>query len=158
MDIRSGKPYPACALSNFAPHEFFIDGVRCASAEGFLQSLKFKGVDMQEHICSLVGRAAKAAGKDKNWKTTQTLYWRGVEIKRDSDEYQKLLDRAYAALAQNEGFVNALLATHDAKITHSIGKSKINDTVLTEREFCSRLLRLRKELQSSINLKRSGLE
>lgn len=38
MDIRSGKDYPSSALSNFAPHPFEIDGVKCASMEGFLQS------------------------------------------------------------------------------------------------------------------------
>ena len=39
MDIGSKNDYPSCALSNFAAHEFYIDGVRCASMEGFLQSL-----------------------------------------------------------------------------------------------------------------------
>lgn len=38
---------------------------------------------------------------------------------------------------------NALLATKDATLTHSIGKNKITDTVLTTREFCSRLTLLR---------------
>ena len=42
MDIGSGNGYPSSALSNFAPHEFELDGVKCASMEGFLQSLKFK--------------------------------------------------------------------------------------------------------------------
>lgn len=41
MDIGSGTGYPSAALSNFAPHSFVIDGVECASMEGFLQSLKF---------------------------------------------------------------------------------------------------------------------
>jgi hypothetical protein len=31
---------PARALSNLAPHGFEIDGIVCASMEGFLQSLK----------------------------------------------------------------------------------------------------------------------
>lgn len=38
MDISSGAGYPASSLSNFAPHEFEIDGIKCASMEGFLQS------------------------------------------------------------------------------------------------------------------------
>ena len=33
--------------------------------------------------------------------------------------------------------------TKKATLTHSIGKKKINETVLTEREFCSRLTKLR---------------
>lgn len=143
MDIGSSSGYPNSALSNFAPHPFELDGVKCNSMEGFLQSLKFSNPEMQEHVCSLVGIAAKRKGHGKKWFRTQTLYWKGKEIKRDSEEYQILLNRAYNALYQNEGFRNALLATKDATLTHSIGKNKITDTVLTTREFCSRLTSLR---------------
>lgn len=65
MDIRSGASYPASALSNFAPHEFVIDGVVCKSAEGFLQSLKFKNPEMQKYVCTLVGYAAKKKGRQQ---------------------------------------------------------------------------------------------
>lgn len=148
MDIGSGTGYPSAALSNFAPHSFTIDGVECASMEGFLQSLKFSSVDMQREVCKLVGKAAKFKGKKKKWYRTQTLYWQGQEIKRDSQEYQDLLDRAFNALAENTGFQKALLATGDATLTHSIGKKKINETVLTVQEFTSRLYRLRTELKA----------
>jgi hypothetical protein len=36
MDIGSRGEYPAGALSNFSAHGFVVDGVRCASMEGFL--------------------------------------------------------------------------------------------------------------------------
>jgi predicted NAD-dependent protein-ADP-ribosyltransferase YbiA (DUF1768 family) len=148
MDIGSGHGYPADALSNFAPHPFVLDGIECNSMEGFLQSLKFSNPDMQREVCKLVGRAAKFKGKKKNWYVKQVLYWQGKEIPRDSDEYQMLLDRAYMAMAtQNRGFQCALLATQNAALTHSIGKTKINETVLTRNEFCSRLIKLRTMLQ-----------
>jgi MoCo/4Fe-4S cofactor protein with predicted Tat translocation signal len=147
MDIGSGTGWPSAALSNFTPHPFVIDGVACASMEGFLQSLKFKEPAMQVEVCKLVGKAAKFKGKKKKWWRTQTLYWKGVEYKRDSEEYQKLLDRAFDALAENASFQKALLATNNATLTHSIGKSKIQETVLTKQEFCSRLTRIRDELQ-----------
>ncbi len=143
MDIKSGCGYPASSLSNFAPHPFTIDGVECASMEGFLQSLKFSSVEMQEHVCTLVGKQAKFKGKKKKWFRTQELYWRGVCYKRDSDDYQKLLDRAFSALNENSSFRRALLATGSANITHSIGKRNKCDTVLTEKEFTSRLIKLR---------------
>lgn len=144
MDIGSKAGYPASALSNFAPHKFIFDGVECASMEGFLQLLKFKSPEMQKEVCKLVGKAAKFKGKHKNWRVTQTLYWKGKEYKRDSDEYQELLDNAYISLFnQSESFRNALKATGSSSITHSIGKNKINETVLTQTEFCSRLLKLR---------------
>ena len=147
MDIGSGSGYPSCALSNFAPHPFTVDGILCNSMEGFLQSLKFSSPDMQVQVCSLVGKAAKFKGKKKKWWRTQTLYWQGAEIARSSEEYQVLLDRAFDALAQNSGFRAALLATGNSVLTHSIGKTKITETVLTRQEFCSRLTKIREELR-----------
>lgn len=147
MDIRAGTS--AGALSNFAARPFTFRGVECNSMEGLLQSLKFENPEMQKHICTLVGKKAKFSGKKKSWWKTQTLYWQGQPIARDSDEYQQLLDEAYRCLfTQNEKAKAALLATGDAVLKHSIGKSKITETVLTEREFCSRLMKLRDELRA----------
>ena len=143
MDIGSGNGYPSSALSNFAPHPFIIDGVECASMEGFLQSLKFESVDMQKYVCTLVGKAAKKKGRNKNWRQKQELYWKGKSYKRDSDEYQNLLNRAYNKLSENTGFQKALQATNGCVLEHSIGKSKSSETVLTKQEFCSRLTYLR---------------
>lgn len=148
MDIGSGSGFPSAALSNFAPHPFVIDGVECNSMEGFLQSLKFSNPEMQKEVCQLVGKAAKFKGKKKKWWRTQTLHWQGREIPRDSEEFQLLLDRAFEALAQNKGFRAALLATGNAVLTHSIGKQKITETVLTRQEFCSRLMRIREEIRN----------
>ena len=147
MDIGSGTGYPESALSNFAPHPFTIDGVKCNSMEGFLQSLKFKDMEMQKFVCTLVGKAAKFKGKRKKWWRTQTLYWQGREYNRDSNEYQQLLDRAFEALSLNEKFRKALLATNGSPLSHSLGKRDITKTVLTEREFCSRLTKLRIKIQ-----------
>ncbi|MEE3344364.1 MAG: hypothetical protein VZS44_09760 [Bacilli bacterium] len=148
MDIGSGAGYPSASLSNFAPHGFVIDGVECASMEGFLQSLKFSNPEIQAEVCKLVGKAAKFKGKNKKWYRTQTLYWQGKEYKRDSEEYQELLDRAYNELAKNTGFQKALLATGNSTLTHSIGKKKQSETVLTVKEFTSRLYRIREELKN----------
>jgi predicted NAD-dependent protein-ADP-ribosyltransferase YbiA (DUF1768 family) len=144
LDIRSNNSYPANKLSNFSANRFVLDGVQCNSFEGFLQSLKFKNPDMQEHVCTLVGMAAKRKGAKKNWQKTQTLWWKGESYKRDSDEYQHLLDSAYNALfAQSTPAYRALMATGNANLTHSVGKRKKNDTVLTEKEFVSRLMNAR---------------
>ena len=144
MDISSTNGYPSASLSNFSPHPFIFDGVEIASMEGFLQSLKFKNLEMQKYVCTLVGRAAKFKGKDKKWYREQILYWQGKEFKRDSKEYQILLNRAYNALyQQNESFRKALEASKPGILTHSIGKTKENETVLTQSEFCGRLMKLR---------------
>lgn len=151
MDIGSGSGYPASALSNFSPHPFVLDDVQCASMEGFLQSLKFKDPLMQENVCTLVGISAKRRGKKKKWWVDQKLYWRGEVYPRQSKEYQELLDRAFDALSENEGFRKALLASEKATLKHSIGKNKESETVLTVREFCSRLTKIRTRLQSEKN-------
>ncbi len=109
--------------------------------------VQMKDPEMQKHVCTLVGKKAKFKGKKKKWWKTQTLYWKGEEIPRDSELYQELLDEAFNALAQNTSFQKALLATQNATLTHSIGKKKISETVLTRQEFTSRLTRIRSELQ-----------
>lgn len=149
MDIGSGTGYPSSALSNFAPHPFVFDGVECNSMEGFLQSLKFSNSEMQKEVCKLVGKQAKFKGKKKKWWKTQTLYWQSKEFKRDSKEYQDLLDRAFDALSQNLSFKTALLATGNAPLTHSIGKTNPSETVLTRTEFCSRLMKLRSKIKGA---------
>lgn len=147
MDIGSGSGYPSSNLSNFSPHGFVVDGVECASMEGFLQSLKFQDPEMQKHVCTLVGKAAKFKGKKKKWWKTQTLYWQGEAIPRDSERYQELLDKAFNALSENSSFKRALLATQNATLTHNMGKKKISETVLTKNEFTSRLTAIRNRLQ-----------
>ena len=81
MDIGSGTGYPSANLSNFHPHAFTINGIACASMEGFLQSLKFENPDMQAQVCTLVGKKAKFKGKKKKWWRDQTLYWHGTPMK-----------------------------------------------------------------------------
>ena len=151
MDIGSKAGYPASALSNFAPHSFIFDGVMCASMEGLLQSFKFDKPHIQAEVCKLVGIGAKRRGQKRNkaWKRVQKLWWQGVAYDRNGDAYQQLLDRAFDALSKNDGFRRALLATGDARLTHSIGISKTSDTCLTEREFCSRLETIRSRLQKN---------
>lgn len=144
MDIGSGNKYPSNSLSNFSPHPFTLDGVECYSMEGFLQSLKFESIEMQRHVCTLVGIAAKRKGRNKKWFKKQELYWCGETYKRDSLEYQNLLNRAFNAMYKcSPSFRNALKASGKSTLTHSIGKTDPRSTVLTIKEFCSRLRELR---------------
>lgn len=149
MDIKSGKAYPAGALSNFAPHPFVFRGHEVNSMEGFLQGLKFKSAEMQLEIFKKVGVGAKRAGAKKNWQTTQTLWYQGEPIKRESNEYQSILDEAYNAMFdQNEKARKALMATQNAVLKHSIGRTNQNETVLTVREFCGRLMNIRDRIRA----------
>jgi len=78
LDIKAKAPYPAGALSNFAPHAFRFDGILCASMEGFLQSLKIEDRAEQERVCGLVGPMAQSVGRTYDWSATGTLWWKGV--------------------------------------------------------------------------------
>ena len=81
IDVWSTKPYPANMLSNLYPHAFEIDGVRCASMEGFLQALKYQDDETQKEICALSGKEAKERSIS-DWQETQIVYWKGKSIKR----------------------------------------------------------------------------
>ena len=148
LDVFGDGAFPANVLSNFYENGFSLDGVTCASMEGFLQSLKTKNRDLQKQVCLLSGRKAKKIFKHRiqnlRWKLTGILYWQGKPMRRTSDEYQRLLDRAYEEMyANNAGFVNALIASEGKKLIHSVGIGDSRRTVLTEYEFLSRLRRLR---------------
>lgn len=151
MDISSKGKYPSNKLSNFAEHRFILDSVQINSFEGFLQSLKFKEPEIQREVCKLVGFAAKKRGSSKKWWKNQTLYWQGVEYKRKSKEYQKLLDKAYYEMyKQSDSFKKALIASGDSTLTHKIGKNNKSETVLTKQEFISRLYKLRHHVKEKL--------
>lgn len=155
LDIGSKNEYPSNALSNFTGRHFEIDNVQCESIEGFLQALKFEKPGTQLEVCKLVGIAAKKKGKERNsqWKIKRGLWWQGEFYQRNSDEYQRLLDRLYLAVAtQDESFTKAILDTGDLILTHLIGRVDEFDTVLTQKEFCSRLMKIRNLLRKGIDL------
>ena len=148
MDIGSKQKYPAGVLSNFTSHPFIFEGVEISSIEGILQSFKFSDPDMQREICKLVGFTAKKSGYGKNWQRSQTLFWKGEAIPRMSKRYQELLDSVYQAMFdQNLKARKALLATGHSNLTHDIGNTNKRETVLTVREFCSRLMNIRRRYQ-----------
>lgn len=146
INVYSKGDYPADALSNFYPHAFTLDGVECASMEGFLQSLKTSDPEKQKAVCKLAGLDAKKSGRFKfMWKITGSVTWQGEKIKRMSPEYQTLIARAYDELNKNEHFAAALKATENAQLVHALGETDPKRTILTEKEFIGNLNRLREE-------------
>ena len=94
MDIGSGTGYPSANLSNFHPHAFTIDGIACASMEGFLQSLKFENPDMQAQVCTLVGK------KGKIYKTRHD-YCRRISKILKNENTDKKISRCRRSFAKN---------------------------------------------------------
>jgi hypothetical protein len=155
LDVCSTGKYPAKALSNFTARNFTFDEVTCGSIEGILQALKFDKPHLQADVCKLAGITASQKGKERNnqWKLKRGLWWQGEFYERMGEDYQRLLDRIYLTVArQCEEFRKALTDTGDLILTHRIGKVNASDTVLTQAEFCSRLMKLRTLIKKNIDL------
>ncbi len=143
IDIWSHSDYPSQVLSNLCSNPFTFDGVQCGSMEGFLQSLKQQDSNKQRQICAMKGRNAKRATTAR-WQADQIVWWKGIAIDRQSEDFQQLLRHAYQAMFdQSERFRTALMATRGMKLYHSRGKSDPFKTILTEQEFCQILTDLR---------------
>ena len=60
---------------------------------------------------------------------------------------KNLIKNAYKALSQNQEFFNAIKATGNKTLTHSIGSHDERKTILTEEEFINVLNYIRKTTQ-----------
>lgn len=137
-------------LSNLYPYQFDLDGFRCASMEGFLQSLKCNTVGGSASLRAMSGTEAWKEGQafNRRWQESQTLYWQGTPYNRQSAGYQNLIKRAYDALSWNQQFANNLMMTGDGELMHTIGNNDSTLTVLTQSEFLFNLYRIRSILLS----------
>ncbi|MBR2630112.1 MAG: hypothetical protein Q4F47_05170 [Bacteroidaceae bacterium] len=143
LDIHSNGLYPSNVLSNLCSNGFRFDGVVCGSMEGFLQSLKQQEKSKQLQICQMKGGNARKHSVTL-WQTNQIVWWRGQAYDRQSDEYQKLIRRAYQAMFdQSERFRAALMQTRGITLIHSSGESNPFKTILTEDELCTILTEMR---------------
>ena len=143
LDLRSNGLYPSNVLSNLCSNGFRLDGMVCGSMEGFLQSLKRKELDKQRQICSMKGGNARKMSVT-SWQTAQIVWWKGQAIDRQSEEYQRLIRRAYQAMfEQSERFRAALMQTRGITLVHTSGEPSSYKTILTPSEFCGILTDLR---------------
>ena len=133
-------------LSNLYHNEFVFDGQTFPSFESFLQCLKFSYPDEQLALASMCAKEAKEKGKTRSWQMSGFLYWKGQPINRYGREYQQLLDRAYDALCENAEFAETLRRSKGKLLIHTIGKNRRKDSVLTQVEFCSILMKKRHRL------------
>ena len=125
-------------LSNLARYDFPFRGVLVKSIEAVLQSLKFQHPYTQRLVWDYYGLEANhvKANADHNWKEDGILHIQGEPIKRDSSEYDRLVEEIYISAYQNPLYRNILLRIPaDKRIVHSIGKQHKTQTVLTRLEF-----------------------
>ena len=155
LNIYSKSKDPvARALSNFAAHEFMLDGFRIGCFEAFLQSMKFREPQQQRAVLGMNGKEAKLAGSRQPLEQTGWLYWNGCGYRRNSREYRLLLERAYDALLENEDFRNALISSRGKLLIHTIGRFR--HTILTAPEFCSILMKKRRRLLREMRKTKGG--
>lgn len=69
-----------------------------------------------------------------NWKEKGIVYWQGKPIKRDSKEYEDLVDELYISAIQNPLYRN-VLKNCDKDVIHIIGVEDKRETVFTRYEF-----------------------
>lgn len=146
----------ARSLSNFAAHEFVLDGYRISCFEAFLQSMKFSDSGMQQTVLCMSGKEAKQAGAQRQWEQKGWLYWNGRVYRRRSREYRLLLERAYDALLENDDFRNVLIASRGKLLIHAIGRYR--HTVLSVPEFCGILMKKRRKILQEMRKAEGGTQ
>lgn len=139
IDISFKSKGIAKALSNLCPYDFLINGVKCASMESFIQSLRIKDELLQKEICKKTGPFCYSIRTMfDDWRVTQKVYWKGIEYDRHSLEYTLLLRNAYKNLyTYSNTFKYALNKAKEEKYTliHSVGCTDKNETLLTPQEY-----------------------
>ena len=123
-------------LSNLFPYKFKFRGKKLSSIENFFQGIKFKDKKIQNYVFTYYGTQAVhiKAASNYNWKETGIIYWQGKPIKRDSAEYDLLIDELYISAAQNPIY-RAVLCNCHKQIIHSIGETDKKETTFTRYEF-----------------------
>ena len=123
-------------LSNLFPYKFKFKGCTLNSIECFFQGIKFKDKKLQKKLFKYSGKEALVLQQATtyNWKETGIVYWRGKEVKRDSKEYDDIIDELYISAIQNEFYRNAI-KNCKLPMVHMIGETSKNETVFTRYEF-----------------------
>lgn len=136
-------------LSNLFPYKFKFRGKKLASIENFFQGIKFKDKKTQNYVFTYYGTQAVhiKAASSYDWKETGEIYWQGKAIKRESKEYELLIDELYISAIQNPLYRN-ILSNCDKQIIHSIGENDKKETTFTRYEFEFELNCLKDFIQS----------
>ena len=114
--------------------------------EAFFGSLRTPDLQEKQKLYSTYGMDSWFKGHRFSWYEKQEVYYKYKVINRHSQEYENLITAAFDALFTNEEFKQALTEAGDMKLTHKIGKTAKDKTLLTRKEFVGHLNRLRKKL------------
>lgn len=145
MRFRSDLKGIAGRLANSSERHFVFDGVECCSIEGVIKSFNYQDEEKQRETCHLSGRAARDAAMEQSWKEEQTLYWKKQPYPRESEAYQRLLDRLYQTVYEQDPQFRLDVEMLKGSGTHTdtwlqIKRSYMKQTLLTKTEYIGRLL------------------
>ncbi len=123
-------------LSNLFPYDFKFKGYHFHSIEAFFQGIKFPNRRLQKKLFAYSGKEALVLKEATNydWKKTCIVYFKGKKIKRDSIEYDNLIEELYISAIQNSFYRNAI-KNCPLPIIHVIGEENKDVTVFTRYEF-----------------------
>lgn len=133
-------------LSNLYPYSFTFNEITFASMEAFIGSLRTQTMTEKQKIYSTHGMNSWYMGHKFSWYEKQEVYYKDKVISRHSQEYEDLITAAFNALFTNDDFKLALRESGDCTLTHTIGKTAKDKTLLTRKEFIGHLNRLRNKL------------
>lgn len=143
LNILANSPDPvSCMLSNFDAAAFVIDGVHCASAEGFIMAIMLPPDDPNRALAlTLSGKEAKKLGRKAE---RQFVWWNGQRFDFRSTAHEALIERALRAkFEQNPGHMAALLSTVGVTLIHDVGHPESPRTSLPAHVFMDILTRIR---------------
>ncbi len=153
VNILSTAAGPGALLSNFARTPFILDGVACASVEGFIQGIKEQSVEKRRRICLRHGFEAKRAStrkRKRKVRQTGAVWWLSSPIIFQSEEYYALIERALRAkVEQNESVRQALRLTARRELIHDTGTEEGPGTSLPKERFLAMLTKIRGEAQET---------
>ena len=140
----ASSDWRACALANFPLFPFVLDGVVIASAEGFIQGIKYPEAHPSRRLAFLAhAQGAKQYG-DRAERIS--VWWKGQALAYGSASHHALIARAIRAkFHYNQGAQLALRATEGMELKHDIGFESPT-TSLPAAVFCRILADLRDEL------------
>lgn len=129
-------------------YPFVLDGVHCASIVSFFQAVKFKEENERIYVCQIAKEDDVERIRDIGsvWMEEQVLYWKGKACKRNSAEYQQLIEFAFSAAYLHPEFQKVLIASDDSFLSDIQRKNEITQTPLTRREATYQFLRLKGDL------------
>lgn len=114
--------------------------------EAFFGSLRTPDLQEKQKLYSTFGMDSWYKGHKFSWYEKQEVYYKNKAINRHTPEYDNLIADAFDALFINEDFKQALKESGNLKLTHRIGKTAKDKTLLTRKEFIGHLNRLRTKL------------